>query len=173
MPDARPPSHAPVVHVDERLRRVLDRAAATVYVSRTVVEQAASSLETARRLLAGRPLAARAVIRALPGHASSRPSRSRTSSRSPRRAKPGVSQHAAGRRRSSDARLPCTRTGCEGTLRLGRQVVPDGETTMRAAERAWICSERAQHVHLPRAGSAHQRTAALVARTRWEDDGGA
>ena len=40
------------------------------------------------------------------------------------------------------------------------------------AERAWVCSDRAGHAHLPHSRSAAPQPIALVARARWEDDGG-
>jgi hypothetical protein len=172
MQNIEPSSHALLPPFDERLRRLLDRAAAEVRVSRTAVERSAAYLETARRLLAGRPMADRGTS-ALTALMTSAPSRLHTSSRSRRRAKPGPARSRTGRRPSSGTRLPCTRTGCRGTMQFGREVVQHGETLMMGgSSRAWVCSERAQHVHLSRAAAASPRVAGLVARTRWEDDGG-
>jgi hypothetical protein len=173
MPDIRPPSYASLPPFDERLRRLLERAAGEIRASRAEIERAAACLEAARRLIAGGHVQVRPLTYELPPYPSSAPSRSKTSGRSHRHAYTAPSRrHGARRPPPTGARLPCTRTGCRGTMQFGRELVWHGETIMTSAGRGWVCSERAKHVHLARGRHANRPPSGLTARARWEDDGG-
>jgi hypothetical protein len=160
---------------DDRLRRLLDDAAAGIRASRTEIERAATYVETARRLLAGQQMPAQPLMYSRPPYLSPAPSRWFVSSRSHRRARATVPsrRHTPRRPPAPGSRLPCTRTGCPGTMKYGADPVGHAQTAELAdAERAWVCSDRARHAHLPHARSAALHPIALVARARWEDDGG-
>jgi len=160
---------------DDRLRRLLDDAAAGIRASRTEIERAATYVETARRLLAGGHMRAQPLIYTLPSYLSPAPSRWFVSSRSHRRARAAVPsrRHTPRRPPAPGSRLPCTRTGCPGTMTFRGDPVGHAQTAALAdAERAWVCSDRAGHAHLPHSRSAVPQPIGLVARARWEDDGG-
>jgi hypothetical protein len=58
-------------------------------------------------------------------------------------------------------------------MQYGGDPVEKAQTARSAdGERAWVCSDRAMHAHLPHARSAGPQPIGLVARARWEDDGG-
>jgi len=161
--------------VDDRLRRLLDDAAAGIRASRVEIERAATYIETARRLLAVRRTPAQPLVYALPEYRSSAVSRWFVSSRSHRRAHAArpSRRHTPRRPPAPGSRLPCTRTGCPGTMQYGGDPVEKAQTARSAdGERAWVCSDRAMHAHLPHARSAGPQPIGLVARARWEDDGG-
>jgi hypothetical protein len=160
---------------DDRLRLLLDDAAAGIRASRTEIERAATYVETARRLLAGGQMPAQPLVYSRPPYLSPAPSRWFVSSRSHRRARAAVPfrRHTPRRPPAPGSCLPCTRTGCRGTMQYSR--APGGNSptvATAAAERGWVCSDRARHAHLPHARSAALHPIALVARARWEDDGG-
>ena len=170
-----PASGASFPKFDERLTRLLDEAAARIRASRTEIERAATYVETARQLLAGGQTLAQPHIYSLPPYLSPAPSRWFVSSRSHRRAGAAVRsrRHTPRRPPAPGSSLPCTRTGCPGTMKLGGDPVGHAQAAELAdAERAWVCSERAGHAHLPHSRSAGPQPLGLVARARWEDDGG-
>ena len=175
VPAERPASDASLPEFDARLRRLLDDAAAGIRASRTEIERAATYIETARRLLADGQLRGHPHLYSLPPYLSPAPSRWFVSSRSHRRARAAVPsrRHSPRRPPAPGSRLPCTRTGCPGTMKFGADPVPHvGTVEVANAERAWVCSDRAGHAHLPHSRSAALQPIALVARARWEDDGG-
>ena len=172
VPAERPASDASLPEFDARLRRLLDDAAAGIRASRTEIERAATYIETARRLLADGQLRGQPHLYSLPPSLSPAPSRWFVSSRSHRRARATVPsrRHSPRRPPAPGSRLPCTRTGCPGTMKFGADPVPHVGTVEVAS--AWVCSDRAGHAHLPHSRSAALQPIALVARARWEDDGG-
>jgi len=175
VPAERPASDASLPEFDARLRRLLDDAAAGIRASRTEIERAATYVETARRLLADGQLRGQPHLYSLPPYLSPAPSRWFVSSRSHRRARAAVPsrRHSPRRPPAPGSRLPCTRTGCPGTMKFGGDPVGHMQTAELAyAERAWVCSDRAGHAQLPHSRSAAPQPIALVARARWEDDGG-
>jgi hypothetical protein len=175
VPAERPASDASFPEFDARLRRLLDDAAAGIRASRTEIERAATYVETARRLLADGQLRGQPHLYSLPPYLSPAPSRWFVSSRSHRRARAAVPsrRHSPRRPPAPGSRLPCTRTGCPGTMKFGGDPVGHVQTAELAhAERTWVCSDRAGHAQLPHSRSAAPQPVALVARARWEDDGG-
>jgi hypothetical protein len=175
---ARPESVAPeaaLPELNERLALLLDEAAAKIRAGRTAIKRAAFYVETARRLLAGGQMPFQPLTYSRQQHLSPAPSRWFVSSRSHRRARATVPSRRYMSRRppGPGSRLPCTRTGCSGTMEYGGN--PGGRAQTAAspeAERAWVCSDRAGHAQLPHARPAAVQPTALVARARWEDDGG-
>jgi hypothetical protein len=167
-------SDATLPPFDERLKQLLDNAAAGIRASRTEIERAVTYLETARRLLAGGPTTVQPLTYALPSHLSSASSRWFVSSRSHRRASAAIPsrRHRSRWPPAPGAHLPCTRTGCSGTMQYGHPVGYAQSVATTDAERGWVCSDRARHVRLPHAPLAPVPIAGLVARARWEDDGG-
>jgi hypothetical protein len=166
-------SHAALPPSDARLRRILDRAAAEIRASWTELERAATYVETARRLLGRGPVRVDPRGEAHQPDGPSRLARSHAPAAQDGGAESAPSvQRRARRPPATGARLPCTRTGCRGTMQFGREVVRHGQTMILSAFRAWVCSERAQHVHLKRRRHTNQSTVGLTARGRWEDDGG-
>ena len=175
VPAERPASDASLPEFDARLRRLLDDAAARIRASRTEIERAATYIETARRLLADGQLRGQPHLYSVPPYLSPAPSRWFVSSRSHRRARAAVPsrRHSPRRPPAPGSRLPCTRTGCPGTMKFGADPVPHAQTAeLTHAGSAWVCSDRAGHPHLPHARHAAPQPIALVARARWEDDGG-
>jgi hypothetical protein len=178
MSDPRSGSDASLPPFNERLRQLLDNAAAGIRASRTEIERAATYVETARRLLDRGQTSARPLTYAVRPHLSSAPSRWFVSSRSYRRAFAVVPSRRHGPRRPPvpGARLPCTRTGCLGTMHYSRDLGGHLQTAVSAmtaeAERGWVCSDRAGHVHQAPVRYALQPEARLTTRARWEDDGG-
>jgi hypothetical protein len=175
VPAERPASDASLPEFDARLRRLLDDAAAGIRASRTEIERAATYVETARRLLADGQLRGQPHMYSLPPYLSPAPSRWFVSSRSHRlaRAAGPSRRHSPRRPRAPGSRLPCTRTGCPGTMKYGTDPVGHAQTAeLPGAERVWVCSDRAGHPHLPHSRPAGPQPVALVARARWEDDGG-
>jgi hypothetical protein len=175
VPAERQTSEASLPEFDARLRRLLDDAAAGIRASRTEIERAATYIETARRLLADGQLRGEPHLYSLPPYLSPAPSRWFVSSRSHRlaRAAGPSRRHSPRRPRAPGSRLPCTRTGCAGTMKYVGDPVEQAQTAASPdAQRAWVCSDRAGHPHLPHSRSGAPQPIALAARARWEDDGG-
>jgi len=131
-------SDATLPPFDERLKQLLDNAAAGIRASRTEIERAVTYLETARRLLAGGPTTVQPLTYALPSHLSSASSRWFVSSRSHRRASAAIPsrRHRSRWPPAPGARLPCTRTGCSGTMQYGHPVGYAQSVSTTDAERA-------------------------------------
>jgi len=68
---------------------------------------------------------------------------------------------------SPGARLPCSRTGCEGVMQYVGVPFSAGpalaDQRVASREGGWMCNARQQHSHAMHGSSA---------RLRWEDDGG-
>jgi hypothetical protein len=84
-----------------------------------------------------------------------------------RRPRPAAARPGARIPPSPGARLPCSRTGCEGVMQYGGApfsaapaLVDQG---VASREGGWMCNARQQHSHAMHGPSA---------RLRWEDDGG-
>ena len=149
-----PASGASFPKFDERLTRLLDEAAARIRASRTEIERAATYVETARQLLAGGQTPAQPHIYSLPPYLSPAPSRWFVSSRSHRRARAAVlsRRHTPRRPPAPGSSLPCTRTGCPGTMKFGGD---PGDTP-----------KRRRRPMLNAAGSAAREPGTLTCRIR-------
>ena len=69
---------------------------------------------------------------------------------------------------------PCTRVGCLGTMRFGREPLLQGPAMTAAdGERGWVCSERVAHFQRESERSGLELVATKSANASWDDDGGA
>ena len=153
---------------DGRLIRMIRERRSSSVASIGQIDGGAATLQSARAL----PATGRAPV-PVPASAACVPLlRRRARARAAlaagrRRPRPAATRPGARIPPSPGARLPCSRTGCEGVMRHGGVPFSAGPALLdqRVASRegGWMCNARQQHSHAMHGPSA---------RRRWEDDGG-
>jgi len=152
---------------DARLSRLIRERRASSGATAAQIAQGAASLEAARALLADGLLPVRSRARGGRLPVSPRQLRTRRAGVARRRTRDLAARARVSSPPERGARLPCSRTGCKGVMQYSGEPFSTGpallDQTVTTSHRGWVCSAREQHSHAAQG---------LVARGRWEDDGG-